>query len=186
MKLFNLNKTTYEVEIAPEALLLEPFKKLVDRDKSKNKDTAKKELALLYHLCDVRSDYIGLNDAEKLEQIIENLKFPKGYKLDKDMNEAINLYKNRSKTVVQILYEGALISAQALDEYLRDTKMLLEERTEKGGVVTSVTAITSALKTLPEIMGKLKTAEKELVKEQKETEGRMKGSKEMGMFEDGL
>ncbi len=41
MKLFELNRQTYEVEIAAEALLLAPFKKLVDKDKSKTKDLAK-------------------------------------------------------------------------------------------------------------------------------------------------
>ena len=47
MKLFELNRLTYEIDIAPEALLLEPFKILIDRDKSKTKDMAKKELALI-------------------------------------------------------------------------------------------------------------------------------------------
>lgn len=37
MKLFDLNSKTYEVEIEPQALLLEPFKALYDRDKSSNK-----------------------------------------------------------------------------------------------------------------------------------------------------
>ena len=35
-------------------------------------------------------------------------------------------------------------------------------------------------------MANMKAAEKELVKEKKETEGRMKGSKTMNVFEDGL
>lgn len=186
MKLFELNKTTYEVEIAAEALMLEPFKKLVDRDKSKTKETAKKELALLYHYCDVRSDYFGVDKSEKLKLIISNLGLPASYKVDSVLEKAIEFYKERSTTVLQSLYEGAMISTRELDLYLRDTKLLLEERSDKGGVVTSVTAITNALKSIPEIMSKLKTTEKELIKEQKETEGRMKGSKTMSMFEDGL
>ena len=66
MKLFELNRLTYEIDIAPEALLLEPFKRLIDRDKSKTNDMAKKELALIYHYCDIRSDYSGMENNAKL------------------------------------------------------------------------------------------------------------------------
>jgi len=45
MKLFELNRVTYEIEIAPEALMLSPLSKIVSRDKSKDKSTAKNELA---------------------------------------------------------------------------------------------------------------------------------------------
>ena len=109
MKLFELNRVTYDVEIAPEALMLIPIAKIVSRDKTRDKSTAKNELALIYHYCDVRSDYVGVSDDVKLEQIIENLNLPKNYKLDKDMKEAIEVYKKYSTTVIQELYEGALI-----------------------------------------------------------------------------
>lgn len=180
MKLFELNRVTYEIEIAPEALMLSPLSKIVSRDKSKDKSTAKNELALIYHYCDVRSDYTGVSDDVKLEQIIENLSLPKNYKLDKEMKEAIEFYKKYSVTVIQELYEGALISAKAVNEYLRDTTKLLKD----GDV--DISKITASLEKLPKIMANLKAAEKELIKEKKDTEGRMKGSRKMNMFEDGL
>ena len=182
MKLFELNRLTYEIDIAPEALLLEPFKRLIDRDKSKTKDMAKKELALIYHYCDIRSDYSGMENNAKLAQIIENLKFSKGYTPDKLVKEAMEFYMS-FKTPIQELYEGAVIAAQAVNEYLRKSKELLEERTEDGKIVTDIAKITASIEKLPKIMMNLKTAEKEYIKETKETEGRMKGSKELGMFE---
>ena len=184
MKLFELNRLTYEIDIAPEALLLEPFKRLIDRDKSKTKDIAKKELALIYHYCDIRSDYSGMENNVKLAQIIENLKFSKGYTPDKMVKEAMEFYMS-FKTPIENLYEGAIIAAQAVDKYLRNTEELLAERIERK-VVTDIAKITSSIEKLPKIMANLKAAEKELVKEKKETEGRMKGSKAMNMFEDGL
>lgn len=185
MKLFELNRLTYEIEISPEALLLEPFKKIVDRDKSKTKDTAKKELALIYHYCDIRSDYSGMDNKTKLSQIIDNLKFNKNYTPDKLVTEAMEFYMS-FKTPVEILYEGAVIAAQAVDEYLRKTKELLEERDINGKIVTDIAKVTASIEKLPKIMSNMKAAEKELVKEKKETEGRMKGSKTMNVFEDGL
>ena len=184
MKLFELNRLTYEIEISPEALLLEPFKRIIDRDKSKTKDMAKKELAFIYHYCDIRSDYMGTEDSQRMVQILDNLNFPNKYKLDKDMLEAISFYKS-FKTPVETLYEGAIIASQAVDKYLRNTEELLAERID-GKVVTDIAKITSSIEKLPKIMANLKAAEKELVKEKKETEGRMKGSKTMNTFEDGL
>ena len=185
MKLFVLNRLSYEIEIAPEALLLEPFKRIVDRDKSKTKDMAKKELAFIYHYCDIRSDYMGTEDSQRMVQILDNLNFPNKYKLDKDMLEAISFYKS-FKTPVETLYEGAIIAAQAVDKYLRSTEDLLNERDANGKVVTDIAKVTASIEKLPKIMANMKAAEKELVKEKKETEGRMKGSKTMNVFEDGL
>ena len=54
----------YEVEIEPEALMLAPFKAIYDRDKSKDKSTAKQELAYIYYMEDPRSDYQFLVDSE--------------------------------------------------------------------------------------------------------------------------
>ena len=182
MKLFELNRLTYEVEISSETLLLEPFRKLVDRDKSKTKETAKKELSLIYFYCDIRSDYFGLDNSVKLSQIIDNLGFPKKYVPDKLVKEAMEFYSS-FKTPVEILYEGAVIAGQAISDHLRNTKDLLEERTEKGGVVTSITSVTSSLKNITTIMREIKAAYKEVALEKKETEGRIKGSKKLGMFE---
>ena len=39
----------YEVKIDPEAILLLPFKRIYDRDRSKNKATATLELGFIYH-----------------------------------------------------------------------------------------------------------------------------------------
>ena len=102
------------------------------------------------------------------------------YKLDKEMKEAIEFYKKYSVTVIQELYEGALISAKAVNTYLRGTKDLLDN----GDV--DISKITASLEKLPKIMSNLKAAEKELIKEKKDTEGRMKGSRKMSVFEDGF
>ena len=55
-----------------------------------------------------------------------------------------------------------------------------------GGVVTQLSTITSSLKAVPGIMRDLKSAYKEVLAEQKELEGRTKGSRSLNPFEDGL
>ena len=185
MKLFELNRSNWDVEIAPEAILLEPFQKLIKRDKTRNKEIATKELALIYHYCDVRSDYIGVDESYKLEQILLNLKFPKEYKVDKVLLDAMEFYK-KFKTQSESLYEGAVVSAKAVETYLRNTGDLLAERTEKGTVVTPLHVVTASIKNISTIMKELNAAYKEIVKEQKDNTGKKKGSREMNMFEDGI
>lgn len=185
MKLFELNRTNWDVEIAPEAILLQPFQKLIKRDKTRNKEIATKELALIYHYCDIRSDFLGIEEESKMDQIIESLHFPKNYKVDKDVLAAMEFYK-KFKTPVETLYEGAVISADAIDKYLRNTATLLNERTDKGTVVTPLSVVTASIKNISTIMRDLKAAYKEVVKEQRDTTGKMKGSREMNMFEAGI
>ena len=179
MKLFELNRLTYEIDIAPEALLLEPFKRIVDRDKSKTKDMAKKELALLYHYCDIRSDYSGMDNTVRLAQIIDNLKFPKNYTPDKIVTEAMEFYTS-FKTPIEQLYEDAIIAGNTVGKICRESESHAQEADDKLKAAQQIVAV---MEKIPKAMSTLKTAEKELIKEKKETEGRMKGSKQLGIFE---
>ena len=61
----------YEVKIDPEALLLKPFKKIWDRDRSKDKNRALQELGFIYFVCDPRSDYQYLVDMEVRQEAVK-------------------------------------------------------------------------------------------------------------------
>jgi hypothetical protein len=186
MKLLELNKNTYEVEIAPEAAAIGVFSILIKRDKSKNKEVVKKELAYIYHFGAVQSDYAYIIDLEERgKNIKRDLLFESKWKPDKELQAAIDYYIGR-KTVNEILFESANISAMDISAHLRNTRALLAERTDKGAVVTDITKITSSLDRVPKIMANLNAAYQELVKEQKITEGRKKGEKELSIFEDGI
>lgn len=166
---------------------LSPFKKLLKRDKSRSKDMAHKEMYFIWFYTDIKSDYLIITD-DKLreEEVRHDLELPEDWKIDSVLLEAVNFYEKRSLTVLQKLYRSALISANATSEYLEMSGELLRERNDKGGTVTTLPMIVSAQKTLPDIMKNLKAAEKEVLKERVEMEGRMKGKQSMGMFEDGL
>lgn len=184
---FKKDKDLYEVTFNPLLLTIEKFKKIITRDKSKDKDIALKEIAYIYHFADIRSDYMyKTNLEERSAEIIRDLHLPKGWKVDKDLQAAIDLYKERTTTVNSALYESACLAAFEISEYLKDTKNLLWERTDKGAAVTNINTITGALSKVPSIMRDLTAAHTELIKEQKLTEGRSKGSKEFNTFEDGL
>jgi hypothetical protein len=165
---------------------LEPFRKILKRDKSRNKDLALKEMLFIYYYTDIKSDYLIIDIKFRTEEIIKDLQLPDNWKIDSIMQDAINFYEERSLTVIGKLYKNALLAANDISEYLTKTKELLEERDDRNKPVTTLTTIVGGISKIKVVMQDLKAAEKELIKEKIETEGRMKGQQQMGMFESGL
>ena len=185
MKLFEYKD--FKLKIADEALTLKAFKDLHDRDKSKGKEIAFKELAFIYHMCDIKSNFLIINNEnERTNEVKLQVDLPDSWTVDDKIKSAMDFYKERTITPIAQMYLHSVKAALDATSYLSEAGVLLRERNDKGAVVTQVSSITSALNSITESMKKLKLAEKEVIKEQKETEGRMKGSQEMGYFEDGF
>ena len=163
-----------------------PFKKILKRDKSRDKDRALKEMLFIYYYSDIKSDYLIIDSKFRIEEIKKDIGLPEDWKIDSVLQEAIDFYEERSLTVVGKLYKNALVAANDISDYLTKTKELLEERDDKGKPVTTLTTIVGGISKIKTVMQDLKAAEKELIKERIETEGKMKGKQSMGMFELGL
>ena len=166
---------------------LEPFRKILKRDKSRNQDLALKEMLFIYYYCDIKSDYLIISDLkERYNELKHDIDLPENWKIDNIIQEAIDFYEKRSLTVIGKLYKDALTSIHEMSEYLKNTGTLLRERNKNDGVVATLPMIISAQEKLPKIMQNLKAAEKEVLKERIELEGKMKGKQAMGLFEGGL
>ena len=163
-----------------------PFKKILKRDKSRDKDRALKEMLFIYYYSDIKSDYLIIDSKFRIEEIKKDIGLTEDWRIDSVLQEAIDFYEERSLTVVGKLYKNALAAANDISEYLTKTKELLEERDERGKPVTTLTTIVGGISKIKTVMQDLKAAEKELIKERIETEGKMKGKQSMGMFELGL
>lgn len=184
MKLFEIKD--YNLCVTDEAWGLLPFKAILKKDKGRNKEIAFKEMLFIYYYTDIRSDYMYItNNKEREKEIIKDIGLPETWTQDKVVQEAIEFY-NKFITPIQKLYKSSLKSVDDVSKYLERTDELLNERTDKGGVVTALNTITASLKLVPGLMKDLKAAYKEVLAEQKELEGRTKGSRTMGLFEEGL
>jgi hypothetical protein len=74
-----------ELTISPQAYTLVPFKKIWDRDKSKGKQKALKDMSYIYWDADFRSFVHDITDpVEKHEQIISMIDDTGDYKIDDD------------------------------------------------------------------------------------------------------
>ena len=183
MKLFEMKNWQLHVNDIAWAYL--PFKKLLTRDKTKDKGKALKEMLFIWHYCDIKSDYMHLTDLPtRVEEIKKDIDLPKIWKIDKDMKVAIDFYEKNSVTVIERLYRQTLAAADAIGDYLANSKTLLAERDMQGKVVTDIAKITTAAGRVPKLMSDLKSAYREVIKEQEDRDGRSKGSKKFNVFED--
>jgi len=183
--LFDMNKDGV-LTISPEAYSLLPFKAIWDRDKSKDKEIALKELSLVYFYCDVKSIYLITPEEDRITEIAKDIGLGSKWKKTKEIDDAIKFYKEKSRSIIIELYEASVQSANHVSEYLKNTDSLLAERTDKGSPVTTVSQITAALKSVPIIMRDLRNAYKEVVKESQESDGKNKGKQKFNTFETGL
>lgn len=184
MKAFEMRD--YNLHVDPEIWGLLPFKKILKKDKSRNKEQAFKDMLFIYYFCDIKSDYNHIsNERERIEEIRKDIGLSDDWKFDETIKDAVEFYNKMSLTVIGKLYQNALKAANDVSEYLTKTDVLLEERDDKGKPVNNIGQIVGAIKQVKFIMQDLKAAEKEVLKEKVELEGKMKGSRSMGLYEDG-
>lgn len=180
MNLFQLIE--YNLHISEEAYALAPFKKLLDNDKSKDKEVAMKELAFVWYVSDIKSDYnYILNPKDKQDEIIKDLNLPKGWKLNKDVQTAIDFYKERSKTVSSVILENSLFIANTLSNKM---KKIVTDNGD-GLSIKDIESISKGLTQMPTIVTSLQKLEQTVIKEQSEKSSNV-GSQEKALFEDGL
>ena len=170
----------YKLNISEEALLLKPFKEIWQRDKSKSKDKALQELGYIYFMSDPRSDYQYLVDEEERSKAIkEGEGIDSKWKPDKVVLDAITFYKSFKPTSALLLEDTrAMINGYRLKlrEITADMSNLdIKEIKDLGAVI----------KQIPSLIKDLDEAEKALNSELK-TSGRMRGSGEKTLFEDGI
>lgn len=179
IKLFKFE--SYNVTIEPEVLLLAPFKKLWDRDKSKDKSIAMQELAYIYFMGDPRSDYqYIIDEEERTKSIKEGQGMPVKWKPDKAVKDALAFY-NSFKPASAGLLEDTRVAVNKLRQLLRDID--LEEKDDKGKPVYTLNTITATIKQIPGLVKDLDAAERTLAKDIL-AESRARGSQSKGAFED--
>ena len=176
MKLFKYEG--YRIVISEEALLLKPFKKIWDRDKTKNKEKAYMELGFIYFYCDPRSDQQYLTDEEeRLKSIKEGEGIPDKWSPDNIVKEAMNFY-NGFKPTSALLLEDTRNMVNGYRAKLREiTKDIsnLEIKDNKD--------IGAIIKQIPALVKDLDEAERAVSKEIIES-NKVRGSQEKSIYED--
>lgn len=177
----------YTLDIADEAYLVGPIRKLYNQDKSKSKDTFFKQMSLLYFIYDPRSNYAYIadeNDRKREVEIQEGIdkKDIKKY-WTKEFEEAIKVYKNLNITSSLKLLNSTRVAIDKLSNFLETVDLTAED--EKGKPKYAVNSITTAIKQIPQLAKDLAEAEKALAKEMEE-QSKARGNSEMSLFDSGI
>jgi vacuolar-type H+-ATPase subunit I/STV1 len=186
MNLFELT-SDYKVQIDPMAYTLSHFKKIWDRDKSKNKEIAQAELSFVSFTCDYKSPFYTIPDEELKElEVTKHCFKGKKWVPDKVIREAQEFYKERQKTFSLILLEDAVHGISKLSSYLRDISFEDNEVNERTGEVKpkhDIKKYADTIKTIPDILKSLNTLQ-EAVKKEQQQKNSLRGGREKGLYVD--
>lgn len=179
IKLFK--RDGYEIKVEPEALLLKPFKKIWNRDRSKDKNRAMQELGFIYFVCDPRSDYQYLVDLDtRMESVKQGEGLPNDWTPDQIVKEAMEFYSSFKPTSA-LLLEDTRVAVDKLREHLKN--MDFNEVDDKGKPKYTLNTITSTIKQIPELIKGLDEAEKAVTSDIREM-SKARGNHEKAIMED--
>jgi len=117
--LFNISSTG-KIEFNVQTLAIPPFKDIWDRDKSKTKERATKELYYVFYMCDFKSPYNAYNEAEKESVIKEDFIKDIKWQPDEVIINAVKKYKELQETIHTRFLKKAMIGAEKLGDYFEN------------------------------------------------------------------
>lgn len=179
MKLFRYEG--YKITISEEALVLTPFKRIWNRDRSANKNRAISELGFIYFMADTRSDYQYIVDEESRKASIkEGEGLPNDWEPDNLVLEAMEFYKT-FKPASALLLEDTRVAVDKLRTLLREID--LGALDDKGKPIYTLNTITATIKQIPSLVKDLNEAEAAIAKEIAQS-NKVRGAQEKSMYED--
>ena len=183
MKLLNVEN--YQVKVADEALLVKPIRDLFNADKSKDKENFYTECSIIFFMADPRSSYGHIvDDEERFEAVKVQEGLPKNYKISKELQLAIDTYKQLTTTISSQLLEDTYVAIDKLRKFLRNIDLYAVD--DKGKPLYTISSITSAIKAIPQLTKDIQEAEKQVNSDILELGRKRGGDKGKALFEDGI
>lgn len=174
----------YKITITEEALLIKSFATLWKRDRSKDKLQALTEFGIMYFLLDPRSDYMYITDEkERLASIKEQEGLPENWQPDKQLLEAMRVYKFLTNTSSTLLLDSSRLAVDKIRVFLEELDLTAVD--DKGKPKYTINSITSALKDIPNLIKNIREVELAVNKEIEEVT-KMRGQATKKLKEDGF
>lgn len=174
----------WRLVITEEALFISAFAALWNRDKSKDKAIAIRDLGIIYFLLDPRSDYMFISDInDRLATIKSQEGLPKEWEPDETLLKAMDVYKTLTQTTSSLLLEDTRALIDKIRVQMKEID--LNALDDKGKPIYTLNTITSTIKQIPGLTKDLREAEEALAKEIEEI-GKIRGAKAKKIMEDGF
>lgn len=152
------DRQTLEVEISAYATQVEEFKRLIKRDKGMKGDStgrykkrARAELAYIWLMYNPKSPYMESHDDEGMrhESIVDSLDLPEDWKIDDEMQQAIDKYRELVEDSLTKLWKSAKDGLNKLKEFLDDAD--LSQTDDNGRPVYSVREFRATINEMPKL-----------------------------------
>lgn len=161
------------ITLKPESLVVPEFKKIWDRDKSKDKKRAIDEISYIVFLCDKsdRNPYKNYSEVDRMSML------QKDFNVDPDVliQEAIDKFKILNTTRYERVVHAALDSLEDIEDYYVGIK-------EKDKKEFDITEYLGSMEKLGKAIKSLRELEKQLEADRAEG-NKVRGSNEIGLYE---
>lgn len=162
MKLFTIGANRL-AEISAECRLIPEFKRIIVRDKDRDKKKAMKELTFIYFYTDYQSPYSSLEEDSKIKEAKYEARLDDNWKIDEDIEAAIKKYESFQETDNIKLLKAARVGLYKLIDYFKDTE--LTERDDKGKLVNKASDMSNNIANLAKLVQGLTDLEKQVKRE---------------------
>ena len=166
MNVFSYDSLNKSLEInEPEILLIREFKALLDKDKSKDKEQATKELTYIYLALDWKSPYSQYTEYERHEEALSDSDLTEEEFNNPIFREACRKYRalQDSNKSVKLL-NAARMAADQFAEYF-ETIIDLNERDQNGKPVFSAEKVMKEMAQLSKVHEQLSLLEAQVKQE---------------------
>lgn len=160
MNVFNFNNAETKLEInEPELFLIKEFKALLDRDKTKSKTRAFKELTYIYLALDWKSLYNNLTEQDRHQSALEDSGITESEFNDPIFREACRKYRSLQESHKSIqLLNAAKAAADKLIDYFT-VIVDFDSRKEDGTPIFKAKDVITEMSNISKVHEELKILE---------------------------
>lgn len=180
MKLISIEN--YELKISDEALLVKPFRRLWNQDRSERKEQFYKQMALIFFVYSPVSNYSYIIDEkERIKEVMAQEGIT-DFKPSPEFKSAVEIYKKLTITTSTELLEDTRMNIYKLRQALNSVDYTNLEEKDKVAVINTMTA---AMSKMPKLIEELAKVEKAVAKELEE-QPNARGSQELTVLDSAI
>lgn len=173
MKLIRLED--YQIKVADEAMLVKPFRRLFNMDRSQGKEQFYKQMSVLFFVYSPSSNYAYITDEkERLKEVMAQEGID-NFKNTPEFKAAVEVYKKLTKTTSSELLEDVRLTIENVRKTLKSVDFDALDEKDK---VNALKTVTSAISMMPKLIKDLMETEKAVAKEMEE-QSKARGSQEL-------
>lgn len=162
-----------KIIVAPECLVIEPFKSVWEKDKSKDKTYASNVIKYTWYFASFKSPFFQHSNADRSKLILDHIIRDDKFKVTSDVEECIKMYEKIYTTPSMKLFRAVQESISKMEEFFK-TAEYNEDNIKK---------ITDTIIAMPKVQEAIQSALDNCNKEQS-SGNKVRGDAQLGMFED--